>query len=462
MKLQRFEVPGLSHYSYILSSMGKAIVVDPRRDIDVYTEYAGANDLAITHIIETHIHADYASGARELAQVTGAEFLASGHDAGEDFQYRFAHKDFMDGDAIAVGDMRIVALHTPGHTPEHLSFLIEEQSRGNHPMALLSGDFVFVGSLGRPDLLGESAKERLARQLFHSIHEKIKSLPDWVEVHPAHGAGSLCGAGMSERPQSTLGYERAANRFFASMDKQTFVREILANSPEFPEYYKRMKRINSEGPAILAGIPGNPEMALAEFKKGVDDPNAIVIDLRRQEAFGGGHIPGSFNIGGDQNLAMWAAWSVPYDRPLYLVGEDGAESHARRQLVRVGLDNVKGYLRGGFKTWLLAGYPIAHVPQISTTELKQRIANNGIVVVDVRSPGEWRNGHIASAKHVPAGEIQRRAKELPKEKPIHVICGSGYRSSLATSILRREGFPDVTNVMGGMTAWMKAGLPLEK
>jgi hydroxyacylglutathione hydrolase len=203
-------------------------------------------------------------------------------------------------------------------------------------------------------------------------------------------------------------------------------------------------------------------MTLAEFKKGVDDLNAIVIDLRRQEAFGGGHIPGSFNIGGDQNLSMWAAWVVPYDRPIYLVGEEGVESHARRQLVRVGLDNVKGYLKGGFKTWLLAGYPVAHVPQISTMELQQRLANNKIVVVDVRNPNEWRNGHIAGAKHMPAGEIQRRATELPKEKPIHVICGSGYRSSLATSILRREAFPDVTNVMGGMTSWTKAGLPVEK
>jgi hydroxyacylglutathione hydrolase len=462
MKLQRFEVPGLAHYSYVLSSMGKAVIVDPCRDVDVYTDYAAANDLQITHILETHIHADYASGARELAQSAGAEFLASGHDTGEEFQYKFPHKDLMDGEALDVGDMRIVALHTPGHTPEHLSFLIEEKSRGNHPMSLLSGDFVFVGSLGRPDLLGDAAKERLAGQLYDSIHEKIKTLPDWVEVHPGHGAGSLCGAGMSERPQSTLGYERIANRFFTSMDRATFIREILANSPEFPEYYKRMKRLNSEGPAILGGIPGNPEMSLAEFKKGVDDLNAIVIDLRRQEAFGGGHIPGAFNIGGDQNLSTWAAWVLPTDRPIYLVGEEGGDTHARRQLIRVGLDNVKGYLKGGLKTWLLAGYPIAHVPQISTTELNQRLSKNGIVVVDVRSPGEWRNGHIAGAKHIPAGEVRQRATELQKEKPIHVICGSGYRSSLATSILLRDGFPDVTNVMGGMTSWTKAGLPVEK
>jgi hydroxyacylglutathione hydrolase len=206
MKLHRFEVPGLAHYSYILSSQGKAVVVDPRRDIDIYTEYALANDLEITHIVETHIHADYASGARELAHVTHAEFLASAHDTGEDFQYRFPHRDLSDGEAFAVGDLRITALHTPGHTPEHLSFVVNELSRGRSPMALMSGDFVFVGSLGRPDLLGESAKQRLAAQMFDSLHEKIKLLPDGVEVYPAHGSGSLCGAGMSERPQSTLGY----------------------------------------------------------------------------------------------------------------------------------------------------------------------------------------------------------------------------------------------------------------
>lgn len=462
MKIQRFEVPGLAHYSYLLSSEGKAVVIDPKRDIDTYTDFAAQADLAITHILETHIHADYASGARELAQATGAEVWVSGHDQAEDFQYQFLHHDFRDGESLEVGGMRIVAMWTPGHTPEHLSFLLYEKAGNSPPMALFSGDFVFVGSLGRPDLLGEAAKQKLAGQLYESVHAKIKSLPDGVEVYPAHGAGSMCGAGMGERPQTTLGYERAMNRYFNIAAKPDFTNEILATVPEFPEYYKRMKRVNSEGPALLGGIPGREEIPLAEFKGLIADPSAVVIDLRRQEAFGGGHIPGSFNIGGDNSLATWASWVVPYDRPIYLVGEENVEYHARRALIRVGLDDVRGYLKGGFKSWLLAGLPVAHVPQISTGELHDRVGKNGAVVLDVRSPGEWKGGHIAAAKHIPAGALPGRASELPKDKPIYIICGSGYRSSLSTSVLRRAGFENVTNVMGGMTAWTRAKLPVTK
>ncbi|MBI2682338.1 MAG: MBL fold metallo-hydrolase [Acidobacteriales bacterium] len=460
MRLQRFEVPGLAHYSYVLSSEGKAVVVDPRRDVDIYTEYAAANDLAISHILETHIHADYASGARELAQITGAEAWMSGHDVGEDFQYRWPHRDFMDGEVLELGDMRITALHTPGHTPEHLSFLVAEKSRGGRPMLMLSGDFVFVGSLGRPDLLGEAAKRKLAGQLYDSVFEKIKDLPDGIEVHPAHGAGSLCGAGMSERPQSTLGYERLCNAYFADRDKAKFVEHILSTVPEFPEYYKRMKRVNSEGPALLGGIPGNPEMALAEFQRGIAEAGAVVIDLRRPEAFGGGHIPGSYSIGGDQNLASWAAWVVPYDQPIYLVGEENVEYHARRALVRVGHDTVRGMLKGGFRAWMLAGSPVAHVPQISVEELRQRMSANGLFLLDVRSPGEWKAGHVAGAVHIPGGSLPARVAEVPRDKSIHTFCGSGYRSSIATSVLRRAGRTDITNVMGGMTAWKRAGYPV--
>jgi hydroxyacylglutathione hydrolase len=457
MRLQRFEVPGLAHYSYVISSQGKAVVIDPRRDIDVYTDFAQAQDLSITHILETHIHADYASGAHELAEMTGAEFLASSHDKGEDFQYQFPHRDLKDGESLQVGDVRITALHTPGHTPEHLSFVIQELSRSREPMALMSGDFVFVGSLGRPDLLGAAAKQRLAGQLYDSLHEKIKSLPDGLEVYPAHGAGSLCGAGMAERPQSTLGYERACNVFFADKNKEKFIQHILSTVPEFPEYYKRMKRINAEGPPILKGLPGDPEMSLAAFRKGIADPDAIVIDLRRQEAFGGGHIPGALNIGGDQNLSTWAAWMVPYDRPIYLVGEDAVEYHARRALIRVGLDNVKGYLKGGLKTWLLAGLPVAHIQQISAAELHEQIRRDHPYVLDVRSPGEWRSGHIKAATHISAGALPSRLVEIPTDRTVHVICGSGYRSSLCTSVLRRAGITKLVNVMGGMTAWNRAG-----
>jgi hydroxyacylglutathione hydrolase len=460
MKIQRFEVPGLVHYSYILSSKGRAVVVDPKRDVDTYVDFARVNGLEITHVLETHIHADYASGARELAAGTTAELWLSAHDAGEDFRYALPHTQFCDGQSLTVGEMRIEAVHTPGHTPEHISFLLHDTARASYPMALLSGDFVFVGSLGRPDLLGEEAKSRLANLLYDSVHTKIASLPDGVEVHPAHGAGSLCGSGMSERSQSTLGYERHANAYFALTQRREFVERILSTVPPFPDYYRRMKRINSDGPALLEGVPGGDMLSPAEFRKRAEDPRAVVIDLRRPEAFGGSHIPGALNIGAGPSFAFWAGWIVPYDRPIFLVPDDEHDAEeTRRALIRVGLDSIHGCLRGGMRSWIEAGYEQAHLPQISVLELRDRLRGPAFVV-DVRTVSEWQAGHIDGARHLMAGDVPKRLDDLPHDQPIHIICGTGYRSSIVSSLLRREGFVDVLNVSGGMTAWNQAGLPV--
>lgn len=460
MRFQRFEVPGLAHYSYLLAAAGKAVVVDPKRDIDTYLDHAAANDLKIAAILETHIHADYASGALELAQATGAELWLSGYDDGEDFEYKFPHHAFREGEELSLGEMRIAALHTPGHTPEHLSFLVYDTKRSaTTPMLMLSGDFVFVGSLGRPDLLGEAAKQKLAAQLYDSLHRKIASLPDGLEVHPAHGAGSMCGAGMSDRPQSTLGYERLANAFFADRDKAAFMQHILSTVPPFPDYYRRMKRVNSEGPAALGQKPLSA-ITVDEFRELASHKNHSVIDLRRPEAFGGAHVPGAFSVGAGTNLSTWAAWVVPYDRPILLVGDDSTDyDEARRALIRVGLDEVRGYLRSGMRAWVEAGYDQHHVPQISVNELDD-IARRGGFVLDVRSDKEFLSGHVEGAVHIMGGELARRTAELPKDQPIHVVCGSGYRSSVATSVLRRAGFRDVVNVDGGMNAWNRQKLPV--
>ena len=461
MILKRFEVPGLAHYSYFVGSKGEAAVIDPERNPDAYLAFAAAKDLKITRILETHIHADYASGATRLAADTGAELWLSGQDDGEDHQYRFAHREMRDGDELSVGDLRIVAIHTPGHTPEHLSFLLYDKTRCGQPMALFSGDFLFVGSLGRPDLLGEAAKQKLAHSLYESVHRKIENLPDGVEVYPAHGAGSLCGSGMAQRPQSTLGYERFCNVFMEGREEREFIDAVLGSVPEFPDYYRRMKQVNSDGPKLLDGLPGGSAFPAPRFREELERLNAVVIDLRRPEAFGGAHIPGSLNIGSGQNLSMWAGWVVPYDHPILLAGDDGTDMEAaRRSLIRVGLDDIRGSLKGGMRAWIEAGFEQAHVPQISVRELEEARHAGKPFVLDVRSRGEWVTGHIDGAVHIPGGELPKRTGEVTKDAPVHVICGSGYRSSIATSVLLRAGLERIINVVGGMSALNAQSLPV--
>jgi hydroxyacylglutathione hydrolase len=458
MQIHRIEVPGLAHYSYVVSSNGKAVVIDPKRDFDTYIKFAEAHNLTLTHILETHIHADFASGARALAQTAGADLWLSGHDEGEDFSYGFPHHEFRDGEELIVGDLRFVALHTPGHTPEHLSFVLHDKARAAHvPLAVFSGDFLFVGSLGRPDLLGDAATQRLARELFRSVRERISQLPDGVAIYPAHGSGSLCGSGISESQQSTLGYERAANSLLSEPSEQRFVKSVLGCPLPFPDYYRRMKRVNSAGPAPLSGVPGKIVIEPADLREAVKSNAAEVLDLRRPEAFGGAHILNSFNIGEGQNLSMWAAWILPYDRPIYLVGEETTDyEEASRSLIRVGLDQIAGFLKGGIRSWIESGYEQAHLPQVSVEELDAR--KTQVYVLDVRNDGEWKNGHIEGAEHIPAGDLTKSAPKVARNKEIAVICGSGYRSSIACSILLREGFTHTVNVAGGMGAWNARGL----
>lgn len=458
MKIHQFEVPGLAPYSYLLGSKRQAVVIDPKRDVDTYLEYAEKNGFRITHVLETHIHADYASGATALGKATDAELWLSGHDKGEVFEYKFASRA-QGGQKLEVGDLRIVAVHTPGHTPEHLSFLVYEKSRCGQPLALFTGDSIFVGSLGRPDLLGEATKKQLANCLYDSVHTRVENLPDGVELYPGHGAGSLCGAGMADRSQSTLGYERFCNIFMAEQPKKEFVETILKTVPPFPDYYLRMKRMNSEGPTLLEGIPGGEAHNPREFRELITRLNPVVIDLRRPEAFGGAHIPDALNIGAGQNLSMWAGWVVPYDRPILLVGEETTDiEQARRSLIRVGFDDIRGYLKGGMRTWIEAGFEQAHFPQQSVRELFQKLEEKPFVL-DVRSTSEWKFGHIEGAVHIPGGELPKKVNELPRDKPVHVICGSGYRSSIASSVLANAGLKNIINVVGGMGAWNAQDLP---
>lgn len=464
MLFERFEVDGLSHYSYAVGceGTGEMVVVDPERNIDRYVRFARDRGMAITHVLETHIHADYASGAPALAATTGATVCVSGYDAGETFEVQFPHRDLWDGDAIDVGRVRIVARHTPGHTPEHLAFLVYDGARSTDtPMLMLSGDFLFVGSLGRPDLLGEDAKLALAHKLYASVRDVLGPLPDGLELHPAHGAGSMCGAGMSGRPTSTLGFERVANPYLdPQLSEARFVETILATVPPFPPYYRRMKQVNSDGAPPVGDAPGVTPIDPARFRS-LTEADHIVIDLRGQIAFGGGHVPGAFGIGLAGKLATWASWVVPYDTPILLVSDHPNEAAiAGRTLIRVGLDQIVGHLDGGMEAWRVAGNPLQETHLLRAEEVHRLIAEGGDVrVLDVRTDAEWEAGHAPGATHVMAGWLADRLDEVPDGAgPIAVVCGGGYRSVVAASVLERAGFSDVADVIGGMAAWHRAGL----
>lgn len=464
MLFERFEDKGLSQYSYAVGcrAYGGVAIVDPRRDIDVYLRHASDRGVRIDYVLETHVHADFASGARELAERTGARLLLSALDRGELYEVQFPHEDLPDAQPIVLGSARLVSRHTPGHTPEHMSFLVYDTARSEQaPLMMLSGDFVFVGSLGRPDLLGDEAKRGLASRLYDSV-QALADLPDGLEIHPGHGSGSMCGAGMSDRPMSTLGFERVANPYLRAMDREAFIAQILGNVPPFPPYYRRMKELNSKGVPTLNGLPGLQALDVREFKARLDR-GQVAIDLRDQLAFGGGHIPSAFGIGSGQELSTWAAWVVPYNTPILLVADDESKIEASiRALVRVGLDRVEGYLAGGMAAWSAAGLPESHTPQLTPSELYKRLTTGELFrVIDVRSDGEWAGGHIAQAEHIMGGFIADRAGDLKdgNSAPIALVCGAGYRSTVAASVLERAGIAPVYNVTGGMNAWRAAGLP---
>lgn len=458
MKIERFEVPGLAQYSYVISAEGKAAVVDAIRDSDRYVAYAERHGLRITHVLETHIHADFAAGSLALTEATGAELALSAYDEGEHYRYAMPRRALYDGDVIEIGPVRIQALHTPGHTPEHLSFVLFDTARSaTVPVALLSGDFLFVGSLGRPDLLGDVAKHGLAHELFRSLHQRIASLPDGTQVYPGHGAGSLCGAGMSDRGESTLGYERATNPLFL-LGEDEFVREILATVPEMPDYYPRMKVLNARGAPSLTSIPGDRPFLASEVAVLAEREDVIVLDLRRPEAFGGAHIPGSINIGAGQNLSLWAGWLLDPGKRIVLVGEDGDDEGSRRDLIRVGLDRIEGFLAKGMQAWIDAGFNVARTKQLSAQEVGGHSAE--ALILDVRSNKEWKSGYIDGARHMMLGDLARNLDLLPTDRPIITVCGSGYRSSIAASVLARNGFSDVSSMGGGMAARQRQKLPL--
>ena len=453
MKIERFEVEGLAQYSYVVSDEGEAVVIDAIRDVDRYVQYAKTQGLKIVAVVETHIHADFAAGSLELADRTGAELALSGYDRGERLEYAMAHRALRDGDALQVGRGRLMAMHTPGHTPEHLSFLLYD---GNEPVAMFSGDFLFVGSLGRPDLLGEDAKVALAHAMYASV-QRMKGLPDGLKVYPGHGAGSFCGSGMGESAETTLGYERTTNRFFR-MEKEEFVREILGSTPEMPGYYPRMKALNAVGAVAVASIVAPRAMTAQEVR---DVRGVTLLDVRSVEAFSAGHIEGAVNIGLGGNLSLWAGWLLDADQEIVLIADESDVDEVRTALMQVGLDRVVGFLAGGMEGWIGAGLSVATTRLLSVGDMQRERASAVVLdVLDVRNDSEWESGSIPGARHVMLGELPKAMAEMAKDSKIITMCGSGYRSSVAASLLEQAGFADVSSMDGGTAAWVQAGLDL--
>ncbi len=468
MIFQRFEEEGLAHFSYLVGDREtrQAVVIDPRRDVDVYLEWMDDRDLVLKAVLETHIHADYASGAPELAYVTEVPHYISHYDQNEEYEATFPHQSLEDKDRIQAGALSFDVLHTPGHTPEHVSFLLYEQSNGqSEPVKLFSGDFLFVGSLGRPDLIGEESKRRLAGRLFESVRKiKAMPLPEDLSVHPAHGSGSLCGAGLSEAPESTLGEERSTNPYFSMEDREEFIERLLGSLGDYPPYYRRMKETNSQGPAFVQPVLPPPATSVESFHERVRDDDAVVLDLRDEASFGRGHIPGALNLGLSPNINRWAPWVIPYDRPIYLVGDDsmgpGDMEQVLRRLLRVELDRVEGYLEGGYPEWSNAGYAELTIRQYDPRRLADELRGEPWpLVLDVRTAPEFDETHLVGARHLMVGQIPDRLDELPDDRDRLVItyCSSGYRSSLAASLLRGAGYENVGHLSGGFKEWVEEG-----
>lgn len=449
---QRFFDEGLAQASFLVGCdrTRQAVVIDPRRDAAIYAAAAAQHGAAIVAAIETHVHADFVSGARELAEA-GARVIA-----GPGSGVKYPHQEARDGEQLSIGDVTLTFLHTPGHTPEHICILADAPGQ---PSRLFTGDLLFVGAVGRPDLLGQEQTAQLARDLFTSL-QRVMQLDDAVEVHPGHGAGSLCGAGIGKDPSSTIGRERRQNVLLHHTDQREFVDAVLGDIPPTPPYFSRMKRVNGEGPALLASVRGAGTLsaiAPAAVAALIAD-GAVLIDLRDAQAFGAGHPAGALNIGFGSKIGYWAGWVVPPDVPVVLLADDPAQaSEAAVQLLRIGLDHVEGTLAGGIAAWTRAGLPVATIEQVSAAELRAAVGRGETPqLIDVRSPAEYAAGHVDGAINIPVGEIAARAGQLRRDVPTAVMCEGGYRSALAASLLQQEGLGPLANVTGGMAAFREA------
>lgn len=463
MLLKYFYDKSLAHASYMVGCQrtGEAIIIDPSRSVDQYIEAANAEGLRITGSAETHIHADFVSGSRELADRVGAKLYLS-DEGPADWKYQFANQSnaqlLKDGDILKVGNIKLQVMHTPGHTPEHISFVLTDEGSGaNAPMGIFTGDFVFVGSIGRPDLLETAAgvvgsAEIGARQLYRSI-ERFKGLPDHLQVWPAHGAGSACGKGLGAIPSSTVGYEKRFNPSLQFNEEQEFVDYILADQPETPFYFAEMKRVNKIGPELIRNLPAVPSKPAQELARTAMEH--LVIDVRSSPEFADGHVRGSLNIPSNA-LVQWAGFFVDYHQPIDLITNAETLASNLQSLRSIGIDHVSGYFN--LRDTNVQKPFSESYPSLSPKELAQRIEDGSVRLLDVRASTEFAEGHIPNAEHHFLGKLMRDISQFAASKPLVVQCLAGGRSAIAASILQRAGFR-VINMAGGYKAWRAAGLP---
>jgi hydroxyacylglutathione hydrolase len=463
MIFKQFYEPSLGHASYLIGSeeTREALVLDVRRDVDNYYEYACNQNLRIAYAADTHLHNDYLTGITQLEARATIELLASAR-----AELGYAARPLDDGERLTMGEVEFETLHTPGHTPEHISLLVRDKDRGDDPLMLLSGGVLLVADVARPDLLGDEAENRRnAKAMCRTLKEIILPLPDHVMVFPTHVAGSLCGGNIGSMLMTTIGYERRLNDMLMSIssNEADFEQRCLdiGPLPTVPPYWRRMRKQNQDGPALLGVLSEPPALPPAEFMKRMSN-GALVVDCRAPEAFAGAYIPDSLNVGEGTSFPTWAGSILPKDARILLVVDDPSQLRGIYwMLLRIGYNVPEGWLAGGMRAWRTAAQPIRSLPQMTPKELDARRNQKGLFILDVRQPAEWADGHVPDAHHISGGELPDQLNNVPRDKTVAVYCGTGYRSSVAASLLKRNGHQQVCNVIGGFTAWEADRLPVE-
>ncbi len=453
MLLLPFFTPKIAHSSYILAGNETCAVIDPRRDVQIYLDTAHSMGLTITHILETHLHADFVSGHMDLADSTGATIYAP-----KIGNCSFDHVAVSEGDEIQIEDMLLQVIETPGHTPEHVSFVVIDQSRGDAPVGVFCGDTLFVGDVGRPDLFPGRAKE-LGHKLHASLYQNLLNLPDFCEIYPLHAAGSLCGRAIAAKRQSTMGYERRYNSALQLTDIEEFISAVVKDMPPAPDHFSRCTVINTRGPALVDSLPFPRVMTAAEFHQAAQQENTVVLDVRPYESFAAQHVKGAYAIDLATNFPTFAGWVIPPEKDILLVANSYEQvQEAVTWLRRVGQDYTTGYLDGGMPAWASAGLSTGHVSLLSAGEFHEMLKKDtSLRVLDVRSAQEFSQGHLKRAVNIPAADLRTRHTELDPDAPLVVVCPGGNRATLAISLLLQRGFSSLMNLAGGLTGYTAAG-----